>query len=670
MYAGVWNQINHLLHYSFALVLVLILAPAIMFRNDREDVLERLLSGAIRMVLFLIMIGYVLVSLRLFELLSIVTIVFLFASRGILFKSKGSNRDRLWSTLTTYFFDYFDGKFYIGALIKAWFANKITLLKRSWVHYWTDYSRVSTGFVLLFILAVTAYMRFYDAVVHAAPAMSDAYVTLSWMKYIDQRILFHDGIYPQGFHIFLDVLMKFSAIDALYVLKYSGPLISLMMVCGIYFTVSRLSGNRTAGLIAALIMGFLGEVLTGSAWERQSSTNSQEFAFVFIMPTLYFFYQYIRKNERKDRLTAAVGTTVIGLVHSLAFAFLWLGIAALFLAEVMLSQRNLSKRIRSFGAIGLISGIISVLPLGIGILAGKGLHSSSGEYLVATSRTVIPYPTLDWLDYTALGCILITFIQAIVVKRSNPDKLLALFSSLFGIGMFIVYYYGGPLTNSILISSRSGELWAITAPLCIGLGTMVLFRWLGSFSRKAVIELSICVALCMASIIYMPPQPILPYKMESDTTVEQYLKISSLNRPKSWMLIYSLKEGQTLVDGSGFHMYVGREDVATNLLRDYDPKKEHLTLFGKEKSSANIANDVYIFYEKKIFKVLETNSIYSLLKPEYDKREREMLQLRQWIDTHIEAGHKVDVFFDNEELTVYHLHREITKEQRQKTIWQ
>jgi hypothetical protein len=199
---------------------------------------------------------------------------------------------------------------------------------------------------------------------------------------------------------------------------------------------------------------------------------------------------------------------------------------------------------------------------------------------------------------------------------------------------------------------------------------MVLFRWLGSFSWKAAIELCICVALCMASFIYMPPQPIRPYKMESDTTVEQYLKISSMNRPKSWMLVYSLKEGQNLVDGAGFHMYVGREEVATNLLRDFDPKKEHLTLFGEEKPSANIANDVYIFYEKKIFKVLETNSIYPFVKSEYANREKEMLQLKQWINTHIEAGHKVDVFFDNEELTVYHLHREMSKQQRQKTIWQ
>ncbi|MBW9234207.1 hypothetical protein JQK62_18440, partial [Leptospira santarosai] len=53
--------------------------------------------------------------------------------------------------------------------------------------------------------------------------------------------------------------------------------------------------------------------------ERQAATNSQEFAFVFIFPALYFLIKYVCDKQKEDLKIGLICTAIIGLVHSLVF---------------------------------------------------------------------------------------------------------------------------------------------------------------------------------------------------------------------------------------------------------------------------------------------------------------------------------------------------------------
>jgi hypothetical protein len=668
MYATFTNQFIHLMHYAFSFIFVMVIMPKVIFTNKpNEDSLEQIIANYIKMVLFVILIGYALIVTKLFEVISLIAIWSFLAWRKYL-RSRRQTKEEVFSSMNTWFYDYLDGLFRISRLtlnkIKATFLFwRYALIKR-----FSTTQAISEYIILVFVFISSIYYRFYDAMLHAAPTMSDGNVTLAWIKYNSSREIknyfFHDGIYPQGFHIMMAVLHKFSAIDELYILKYTGPLNSIFLMTGLYFLVSRLTSRKAAGIVAAAAYGIFSITFSDSAWIRQAATNSQEFAFVFVFPSLYFFYKYIKEGKKDDYWVGAAGVAVCGLVHTLAQGFLGLGIFALLTSALLVNYRgNIRKAIEIILAC-TASIIIAAAPLGLGLLMGKGLNSSSATFL--KSKNVIPMvlPTLHIADFIAIASMFTLFIYFWVTIRSRKEALLLLFSIFFISGTFLLYEVGGILTNSQLISARSIELWALILPYSMGMGFYVLTKVFSNYSFRASIELILSILLLFGAFAYAKPTPIVPYKMVSDVSVEQYLRISQLHNPKTWEII-SQEEGYALVLGHGIHNYIA------NLLSDYDPTKPPLTKNGE--SGPDPKNlppvDIYIFREKNIFKVSETNSIYSSQINTYKRREQEMKELEVWIQRYKAAGNPITTFYEDENLKIYHIHRTVSKEEKNNKIW-
>ena len=649
MYSSVLNHLLNLGHYLFSFALLFLLVPGLIFKREKEPFLDGFFSGYVRMVLFLILLGYVLVLLKLYELLTLVAIFGILAIwRYVADRSR--NLESIGFNIMVWVYEWTDGLF--GQKIKKKErSDRIGLCEKS-----TPVYLVNAG-ILVVIIVYAAYLRIYDTFVHAAPAMSDAYVTLAWMKYITNRILFHDGIYPQGFHIILATLQKFAAIDALYVLKYTGPFNGVLISLSIYYFISRLSGRSQPGMIGALIYGVMGGFMSHE-WVRQASTNSQEFALIFVLPALYFFYQYIKEAKPFDLWTGAAAVCAAGLSHSLAFAFIGLGMGMLILVSLVVNPKEYWRRTGNLCLVGVSSVVISLLPVGIGLLLGKWFHGSSAAYLVETADA-ISVPLLGVSDYCAFFSLGLVFLWVVFNRTPFHEKLAEIFVLILGVGTYALYYWGGFLTGSIMISSRAGTLWALIVPVCLGLGWHILFKMFSEMKRN-IAGIVLIVGLLCYILFILKPGPIIPYKMEHDSSVEQYLRINGNFRPTEWMIV-SQEEGYALVYGKGYHL------MMQDFLAWYDPAEKELTHWVNGVPEVLVTPDIFIYEEKRLFRTdLDMESLDII----YARREKEQTGLTEWLERYRDSHDNLSIFYEDDDLRIWRIHQPATKEADFRKLWE
>jgi len=654
MYADWSNQLFHLLRYFMAFAFLMILLPKMIFRYSGGEFVERLVANFIGMTFLLIVSGYLLVAFKLFELLAIIPVLSLLAFRGLIMPSFSIEK----------MYDWLEGKYDLWPDVRTHLKLKI---RQTIAEFYSRINRIMPlleSMLLMFVFGIAVYTRFYDALVHAAPAMSDGYVTLAWVKYIDQRVLFHDGIYPQGFHIWMDYLVKFSFSDPLYILKYTGPLNSILLMAGMYLAVSRWTKSRTAGIITAAVFCLLSGLIYGDDLVRQASTNSQEFGFIFVIPTIYFLHRWLQDRVRWALWTGIAGMAVVGFVHTLAFVFLGIGVFSLIIIYFPLT---IWERIRPLWPIivgGISASAVSVIPLGLGLLFGDELHSSSEDF--ATSRnTFVHLPVLRLIDYFALSALVILSLWLIVRYRRIREHTGILLIGVFSAFIFMIYYFGNLFTfpGSEVITARSADLWSIMIPLCTGSGVGVILKSFQGLKHQNHWQLGITVLIIAYFIIEIPPKPIIPYKMEWNSGVEQYLAISNHFSPRTWTVVSPSREGYAVVLGQGVQM-----DTAA-FLKTFDPQKYPLTVYGASDYDHSVTDNVFIYVQKNIFEVNPSNAIYPLMKPEYEQRKIQTQQMNQWISEQRKVDKHLSVWYEDHNLIIYYIRQNDDQNNQNSEIW-
>lgn len=656
VYDSFLNQLYHLIHYVFAFLLIGYIAPYFIFKKTYTHATEQVIANYIRSIFVVIILGYILVLAKLYEVISLVLIYFV-----ILILTHKESWNRVLGEQSIFrvlfrVFDMLDGLvFFDRTAGKRVTSSTLYKVKHVWKSWWSLKNGLRV-FLLIVVFGYSAIIRFKDALTHATPPMTDSYVTLSWMKYINERILFHDGIYPQGFHIVLATLLKFAAIDALYVLKYTGPLDTMIIVFGLYYFIGKTTGNFFSGLIGATVYGLGNTVLFSGDVGRQIATNSQEFSFSFIFLSLYFLIAYVVDERRENLIVGMLGTSIIGLVHSLGYAYIGFAIMVLILANFFVKKRKAWKSSIYLVLSSLMTVVLSLLPLIIGLVMHRSVHSSSASYLTSESQSVIPLQSLHVLDYLSLFCMPFLLIFSLKSRTSLTERLTFLFVTLFGVFMFLVYYTGGHITGSLLISGRASDLWALTVPVIIGMGSYAIGR-LSQAGIKVLLkkQLPSVVAWCAGFIVVASliigfhPGTIEAYKMERDSSIEQYLKIKTTHTAQNWMIV-SNSEGYAVVLGSGVHMYL------STFVKRYDPTKPGLTVYGNSKPDHQVPSDVYVFNEVNVYEVSKSLEIYSILKPEYQKRISANTAFENWLKVYKSDHHKFDVYYKSPDFIVYHFH--------------
>jgi len=659
-YATITTHLYPIIHYCISFLFLFILLPKWLFPTGYDDWTDRLFAGYVKMVFFLILSGYLMVITKLYEVLSLSVLFIVIIGYRFIKREQGKKTGTLKGHLLELLFNLLEGIF-TYKFIHA--KEKVLQNLKKWritVQQTCNWGLLVEGLAIFLIIGGAIFVRFYDAFNNAAPPMADSYVTLAWMKYIDARDLFHDGIYPQGFHIYLATIFKFAAVDALYILRYTGPLNTVMFTLGLYIVIRKLTKNGIGAIVAAFIFGIYWVVAPVHAIEvdRQAATNSQEFAFVFIFPAIYFYIKYFLNKHKEDLLVAVVCTAIIGLVHSLAFALVGMLIGILLLSA-FLTLKHSSKAALRVCIGSLLAVVISLVPLVVGFLLGKSFHSSSAEYLV-DRKEFLTYSDLTYVDFSALGFCLLLLICLFHSKNRSKERFIGVFTILAGCSVFILYFAGGAWTQSTLIAGRSRELWGLVMPFCVGISVSFLFRWVKE--KWLVLVYIPLVILFISTAVLYKLAPIIPYKLEHNENIEQYLKIREEYLPKTWMIV-SQSEGYSVSLGTGFHMHLG------DFLQTYEAEGETLTRIDNGRIDRNLTQHVLIFMEKNVFQVSETNSVYELLEPEYVRRAKEYKQLNDWIKAHEAGGNDVTTYFENENIRVYYLQNSIEDPLSIKNMW-
>ncbi|NLI92051.1 MAG: hypothetical protein GX434_07515 [Peptococcaceae bacterium] len=640
----VQDQMVNIIRFALSFLIVFTIWPSFLFKSSEETPGERFFDKYAKMVALIIILCYLLISIKLYELLTLGLILLLFPLLSRLpYRDKRKRFEDKITKLNVFIYRFLDGEVKAFQGLKGKMSFKFSLKG-----FWKE---LIPNSVLLLVLVVSAYLRFNDSLHHAAPSMSDSYVTLAWMKYLEQNILFHDGIYPQGFHFYLSVLRKFAGQDPIYVLKYTGPFNGLLITFGIYLFVRRLTANPYAGIFSAFIFGVLGQYLP-IGLERQAATNAQEFGLVFLVPAWHFTVSYLESRDKNAFLTALSCYAVTGLVHTLIWVFMAIGVFCFLLAYMLVSPRANFKAARHLTGAGMISGIVSGIPLLAGLLMGKKMHGSSVDFLLSSLQ--IDPPVLTVFD-KVLGAGIGLFFLVMLIFPSLRSKMGRALSVLMlgGISL-LLYLYIAPYTGNAVLTSRAGVLWSVVVSIGLGLGWGAVTY---GFPRimKGKIEPLLCFGAIVVGMVFFPPEAPAPYKMQYDCMVNQYLRLSKEYTPTTWMMVSS-EEGYDLALGKSWHMHL--KEFAEN----YSPWTEKI--YRKDNQAVLEIQNIFIFIEKKMlrppFKEMET--ILS-------QRDYYYKALGNWVKEYGKCHNNIQLYYEDDLIQVYHIRQVDEKQESLAEIW-
>lgn len=656
MYADFWYQVSHMSKFFIAFLFLFLFLPRIIIGKIDEEKADNLVANYIRTVFFVIVVGYILSFLKLFEFITLFVIILALLYRKILSEAKYMGRQTHEST-GLWILRFLDKQINVLKVVTGKIINIKNIFVRPTDYFNINIDKIVYAILTFTVLLLSAYIRFYDAMNHAAFPLSDSYITLDWLKGVERRQLFYEpggGVYPRGLSIFMATIHKFSFMDELFVLKYTGPLNGLLIVVSILFVVYKLTRNKYAALTVSALYG-IGAGVLGSDIERQAATNSQEFALVFLLPTIYFTYKYLRERRKRDFLTVISGLSVIGLAHTYVYLFGVIAVSInIFILFVKGPVKNF-KHYMKFIVGGIFSAIVSIIPFAVGLLQGIGLHGSSVEFLTDTGNIVLKkLSNTDYLSITAFVIFVICLLVMMKKKTTEAFSLVPVF--LFCICVFFIYYAGGYITKSTLIDTRTREIWALCSALTIGLGFGLLMAWIEKWKAGKVCSLGTSIICLVLILSLVGAKPLEPYKMEWDSGVEQYLKIAKHYQPKSWTMVAEQIQ-YAMVTGTGF----------------IDMKADFVKKISAENAYSDSWNDIgehiFIYQQKNIFKVKESNSIYSVEEPKYLQMKTDEEAMNKWLETFKDCGGSYDVFYEDENIRFIYIHNKVYEDKDKEKLW-
>jgi hypothetical protein len=488
------STIGYLFYYGLSFVLVLLVLPRVLFVNSYSEQWERSVSDILKMSVVLLLLGHVLIMLNLFELISMAFLMVFIANR--IYKMRRTKRglDDGGVGFEALIYDYFDGKYTVRALAAQYAKNHTAKLKAIMRQQFSLKTKFIGSISLLLLLAFSAMVRFYEGVVEGSLSYGDRYTTLRWLKDVRGNLLYSDGVAPQGFHVFWATLQEFTRMDTLFVIQYTGPFTQLLIMLGIYFFISRLTGHRGSGIIGITLYALAGEALDSNYWMWQLESGPKTFVHVFLLPTIYFFVVYMRQGHQDAFKTFLAGTTVIAFVDPISALYVLGGVTLLSVYFSVAKMKSTRSSIAKSYVAWFVAAAVSIVPMLIAIVLGKDIH--------------------------------VSFVQSFQNDPTDPF-LLAPSPSLLPLGFSIL---GG---------------WTAYR----------LFRIFMKTSSSKTLENITLIAVLVGCLMKPMLYPIHAVQVDWEATIQQYAAISSENRTNEWMIV-SKEPLSAVTKGKGYHMNI------------------------------------------------------------------------------------------------------------------
>ena len=639
-------NISIIIKILFVFFALFVLLPGRLFKPAQDDsFLDTFFINLTHMVFIAILLVPFLVIIKMYDLFSLSLSFFLiFLSPNIynlckhrsLVEIKKELRHRE-TVMTTYLLDVLDRR--VSPLVQfgRYLIRRFVILRERL----RNPDRTTILYILLWtaVFGYAAYLRLYDSFIHFTPGTSDPYPIIRSIKYLEINRLFYEHIYPEGFSSIVSVFHLLSFLDLVHIFRFFGPLMALVLVLSVYYVAFKVTSNKWAALISAFIYGTFTTSQLPIEFYRQTTTLPQEFAMVFLLPTLYFLLQYLTTRQKRYLFLFFEGLVIIFKVHSIVAVMAFWGVVAIFITGSFnrLWDRQVFFRVLGAGALATFLGHLTIL---IGLMTGYRFHGSSlGMITVFTPQITLAYLELSPLLWGGSLISLFVVIYGIFFCKSKEEKIRYSFFGIFYFLLILEYQANYFHLRHLVAQYRTGQFVALTATIIAGI-SFHLFT-LKDVVKKPLFHKVFYPVITLGTLLILgtafPAKPPVTFKMGYEASMANYLRISKEYTPLQWLIVSQVEE-YPLALHKGWHMNTA------NFLERYSPFEEELPI-----DTPNI----FIFVEKEIFKVIVNRT-----QEDYDWRWDQMRRMEEWCRIYISNHKDMNIFYNDEKFEVYAIHKE------------
>lgn len=226
--------------------------------------------------------------------------------------------------------------------------------------------------VSLVILAVRRFCLVWN---NYAYATSDMYVHHNWINYLENNVIFYDGVYPFGMHNMLSAFHFFTGMNMNYIMRFWGPFSAVLTVLTLVFLMRRIFHSEAVVMAAMVIYCVADFAGVEYAW-RFAATLPQECGVLFLLPCAWFLGKYLSEEQKEDGFYFVLCASLMISMHFYTVIF---GVILCFFIVLVFFKRVLRLQMikKLLLMLGLIA-LIAIAPLVAGLLGGRYWQGSIG----------------------------------------------------------------------------------------------------------------------------------------------------------------------------------------------------------------------------------------------------------------------------------------------------
>lgn len=245
--------------------------------------------------------------------------------------------------------------------------------RKQWLHALPEIA------VLLAAIAAITYVYGPNMVETFGYKASDIPVHNYWINELERNNIWVAGVYPYGFHIVIYYLHMVFGIPTYVLLRIFGVAQTYFVYLALVAALKMVCRGRFTPYFGILF--YVMDIFNRSTYARFESALPQEFSMIFVLTSvcmaIRFFQEFAKEQNENCRwylVQFAIGFSLTLTVHfygTMAAGLFCIGVAAGFCFRFF--RWNYFRRIL---ITGILSVLLSVLPMAAGVAMGKGLQGS------------------------------------------------------------------------------------------------------------------------------------------------------------------------------------------------------------------------------------------------------------------------------------------------------
>lgn len=245
--------------------------------------------------------------------------------------------------------------------------------RKQWLHALPEIA------VLLAAIAAITYVYGPNMVETFGYKASDIPVHNYWINELERNNIWVAGVYPYGFHIVIYYLHMVFGIPTYVLLRIFGVVQTYFVYLALVAALKMVCRGRFTPYFGILF--YVMDIFNRSTYARFESALPQEFSMIFVLTSvcmaIRFFQEFAKEQNENCRwylVQFAIGFSLTLTVHfygTMAAGLFCIGVAVGFCFRFF--RWNYFRRIL---ITGILSVLLSVLPMAAGVAMGKGLQGS------------------------------------------------------------------------------------------------------------------------------------------------------------------------------------------------------------------------------------------------------------------------------------------------------